>query len=600
MKRILTALFGLLFTMSSWAVKAYPLPVEVRQPDGSMLTVVLHGDEDFHYYTTLDDVLLVQQDGAYYIGTTTHSGELVATTQLAHNALERSLSERKLASLQDHEAFLNAGEKVRGMRKISREPIDSVGMRLFPHKGSPRAVVILAEFSDTTFTIADPKRSFDEYFNATKPLVDYGYGESRNFVSVRQYFKLASFGQYTPDFDVYGPVTVPGALKDYGTDVGGEGKGERMDHLFQDACYLLNDSIDFSKYDSNNDGYVDLVIIIFAGYSQSMSGNPSECIWPKSGTVSGGTYDGKRVQRFAVSAELNGFPGCWSSAPWKRINGIGTLCHEMCHTLGMPDFYPTGSAWKGDNQAMEYWSLMDSGNYLSNGYTPCALNAWEREAFGWKDIAPLEVGGEVEMKSIDDGGEAYRIYNSVDSNEYYVLENIQPIGLNSYQKGHGLIVTHVEYDKSSFSLSSNTPNNIKGHPRMTVVPADGLLFAQYNVGKTIDGKTIKNADFYAQLAGDPYPGTANVTCLNDTMGIVNFQVYNGKKLNKALADITESKEGVVKFTFIENFDDHLSGIRGIAMEPRKNDGRIFTLDGREVHGTLPHGIYIQNGKKIVK
>ena len=187
MKRILTALFGLLFTMSSWAVKAYPLPVEVRQPDGSMLTVVLHGDEDFHYYTTLDDVLLVQQDGAYYIGTTTHSGELVATTQLAHNALERSLSERKLASLQDHEAFLNAGEKVRGMRKISREPIDSVGMRLFPHKGSPRAVVILAEFSDTTFTIADPKRSFDEYFNATKPLVDYGYGESRNFVSVRQY-----------------------------------------------------------------------------------------------------------------------------------------------------------------------------------------------------------------------------------------------------------------------------------------------------------------------------------------------------------------------------------------------------------------------------
>ena len=84
------------------------------------------------------------------------------------------------------------------------------------------------------------------------------------------------------------------------------------------------------------------------------------------------------------------------------------------------------------------------------------------------------------------------------------------------------------------------------------------------------------------------------------MGIVNFQVYNGKKLNKALADITESKEGVVKFTFIENFDDHLSGIRGIAMEPRKTDGRIFTLDGREVHGTLPRGIYIQNGKKIVK
>ena len=184
--------------------------------------------------------------------------------------------------------------------------------------------------------------------------------------------------------------------------------------------------------------------------------------------------------------------------------------------------------------------------------------------------------------------------------EYYVLENIQNIGLNTYQKGHGLIVSHVEYDPTSFSLRSNTPNNIKGHPRMTVVPADGLLFAQYNVGKTIDGKTIKNADFYNELAGDPFPGTKGVTCLNDTMGIVNFQVYNGTKLNKALADITESKDGAVNFTFIDNFDDYLAGISTPSMEPRKSDGRIFTLDGREVLGTLPRGIYIQNGKKIVK
>jgi immune inhibitor A len=600
MKRILTVLFGLLFTANMWAVKAYPLPVTVRQPDGSTLTVVLHGDEDFHYYTTLDDVLLVQKDGAYYIGSTTPGGALVATTQLAHDSRERSMEERRLATLQDREAFLSASETLRGMRKMQREPIDSVGMLFFPHWGSPRAVVILAEFQDTTFTIENPKKSFDEYFNATKPLEDHGRGENRNFVSVRQYFKLASQGQYTPDFDVYGPVTLPSPLKTYGGDVGGEGKGERMDLLFQDACYLLNDSIDFSKYDSNKDGYVDLVIVVYAGYSQSMSGNSSECIWPKSGTTSGGTYDGKRVSRFAVSAELNGFPGCWSTAPWERINGIGTLCHELCHTLGLPDFYPTGSAWKGDNQAMEYWSLMDSGNYLTNGYTPCALNAWEREAFGWKDIAPLEVGGEVELKSIDDGGQALRIYNAVDSNEYYVLENIQNIGLNTYQKGHGLIVTHVEYDPTSFSLRSNTPNNIKGHPRMTVVPADGLLFAQYNVGKTIDGKTIKNADFYNELAGDPFPGTKGVTCLNDTMGIVNFQVYNGTKLNKALADITESKDGVVNFTFIDNFDDYLAGISTPSMEPRKSDGRIFTLDGREVQGTLPRGIYIQNGKKVVK
>ena len=47
-----------------------------------------------------------------------------------------------------------------------------------------------------------------------------------------------------------------------------------------------------------------------------------------------------------------------------------------------------------------------------------------------------------------------------------------------------------------------------------------------------------------------------MTALNDTMNIVNFKVYNGEKLNKALENITES-DGVVNLTFIDNFDEHL-------------------------------------------
>lgn len=605
MKKILFVLVGLMSAFNCWAVKGYPFPVEVRQSDGTTLTIVLHGDEDFHYYTTIDGVLLVQREDGYYIGAVDAQGTLSATPLLAHNAGERSAEELRQASLQDKDAFFATAETIHGKHKSKREPIDSTGMRLFPHLGAPRAVVILAEFSDSAhhFTIENPKRSFNEYFNATKPLEDYGRGENRNFVSVRQYFKLASFGQFTPDFDVYGPVTLPSDLATYGKDSGGEGRGERMDLLIQDACLLVNDSVDFSLYDSNKDGYVDLVIVIYAGYSQSVSGNSSDCIWPKSGTVSGGTYDAKRVQRYAVSAELNGYPGCWSTAPWERINGIGTLCHEFCHTMGLPDFYPTGNAWKGNNQAMEYWSLMDSGNYLTNGYTPCALNAWEREAMGWMEIAPLESSGEMEVKSIDDGGTAYRVYNPGNSSEYFVLENIQNIGLNTYQKGHGLLVTHVEYDFSSFSLSNNKVNNVKGHPRMTVVPADGLLFAQYNVGTTIDGKTIKNADFYAELAGDPFPGTKGVTELNDTMGVVNFEVYTGDgKLNKALANISESEEGVVTFDFIDNFEEHLLAVPTLLATKEATDA-IYTIDGRRVQGdldNLPRGIYIRKGKKMVK
>jgi immune inhibitor A len=603
MRRLLSTIFGLLCVISTWAVKAYPFPVEVRQGDGSMLTVVLHGDEYFHYYTTLDDVLLIQQGGNYYVAATNEEGQLTATAMLAHNASERSDTEKQLIAAQDKQTFLSAAEKTSQMRRVKHEPINDNG-NIFPHQGSPRVVVILAEFQDTTFSISTPKQSFDEYFNAKKPFTDYGNGETQNITSVRQYFKNVSFGQYTPDFDVYGPVKLPDSLKVYGGK-SSQGNDERIDLLFQHACSMVNDSVDFSQYDINKDGQVDLVIVIYAGYSQSMSSNTNDCIWPKSGTTNGGTYDGKRVSRFAVSAELNGFPNCWPSAPFKRINGIGTLCHEFCHTLGLPDFYPTVNNVKGDNQAMEYWSLMDSGNYVSNGYAPVALNAWEREAFGWIEIPTLDNDTTLTIKPLDDGGTAYRILNDYDDSghEYFIIENIQKIMQNYYQKGHGLVVYHVDYDAQRFSITSNSVNNIKGKPHMTVVPADGLLFSQYNVGKTIDGKVIKNADFFNQLAGDPFPGTSNVTELNDTMNVVNFLIYTGDYLNKSLENIKE-EDGVVTLTFRKDFQGHLAGIETPLSEVAyRRNGQIYTLDGRRADQDirlLPPGIYIQNGKKIVR
>lgn len=601
LKKIQFVLVGLICSYNSWAVKAYPSPIEVRQADGTTLTVILHGDEDFHFYTTLDGILLVQREDGYYIGAIDDQGELSGTQLLAHNAGERSAEEIHLASLQNRDAFYAKSETCRSSLRAKREPIDdSSNQHLFPRMGAPRVVVILVEFNDSDhhFTIENPKRSFNDFFNATTPLEDHGRGENHNFVSVHQYFKQTSFGQLAPEFDVYGPVKLPNDMSIYGCDHGGEGKGERMDLLLRDACMLMTDSIDFSQYDSNKDNQVDLVIIIHAGYSQAMAGNSSDCIWPKWGVTSGGVYDGKHVQNYVVCAELNGYPGCWSSAPYERINGIGIVCHEMCHAMGLPDFYPKINAVRGDNQSMEDWSLMDNGTYLNNGYTPCALNAWEREAMGWMEISTLDIGGKIEIKPIDEGGTAYRITNPDEPHEYFVLENIQNISLNTYQKGHGLVVTHVEYDTTAFSVQNgNTVNNIKGHPRMTVVPADGLLFSHYNIGKTINGKEIRYVDFYEEMAGDPFPGTKGMTELNDTMNIVNYKFYNGEgKTNKALANIYESSDGVVTFDFISNFMEYLEDT--ILLGDVNQDGEVTVTDVmmlvNHILGETVGGFHVEN------
>ena len=134
---------------------------------------------------------------------------------------------------------------------------------------------------------------------------------------------------------------------------------------------------------------------------------------------------------------------------------------------------------------------------------------------------------------------------------------------------------------------------------MTVVPADGLLFAQYNVGKTIDGQKVTTADFYKQLAGDPFPGTAATTALNDTMQIVNFKVYTGDALNKALDNI-EEKDGVISLTFTDNFQEYMGISDAVSALKPQDDGATYTIDGRRMHeGSLPKGIYIRNGRKIV-
>ena len=70
-------------------------PCTSKTADGSVITVILRGDEHINWYTTLDGVLLVQgADNNYYIGKVEKSGNLIATKQLAHEPAFRLQTER--------------------------------------------------------------------------------------------------------------------------------------------------------------------------------------------------------------------------------------------------------------------------------------------------------------------------------------------------------------------------------------------------------------------------------------------------------------------------------------------------------------------------
>ena len=592
----------MLCSLTTWAAKAESIPVQVRQADGSVITVILRGDEHINWYTTLDGVLLVQgTDNNYYIGKVEKSGNLIATQQLAHEALTRSQAERNLIAKQDKEKFFayvnkiaEESENAYDNTPLTRGPIINTGwdgVPYFPHTGSPKALVILAEFQDTTFTIQDTKKVFTNYLMNEDHFSDTRYGQNQNYKGVRGYFKDCSYGQFTPFFDVVGPIKLPKKHAIYGAG------NDRMDLLLADACAAVDDLVDFAKYDANNDGIVDLVYIIYAGHSANYHDNKVSNIWPKSGTVTiSNTYDGKRICRYGVSNELNGSDK--TSKNNKKINGIGLFCHEFSHTLGLPDIYAYHTdAENQDDQGMEFWDLMDGGTGVRGGRVPASYLAWEREVMGWMNIDELKKDSSIEnLKSIDNGGKAYKIINPNDSNEYIVLQSMQKgawnQGWGDGTYGKGLLAYRVSYLFNKVNVF-DFPNNEKGKPRVIPIPADGKILAAANAGGSITKYT-------QQLNGDLYP-------YNRIDYISGFKMFDGSILAKSIINIKENDGGNSNNNYVSfEFKNRLvpTGIQSLSIVERStSDNRIYTLDGRYV-GTdasiLPHGIYIQNNKKFVK
>ena len=592
----------MLCSLTTWAAKAVSIPVQVRQADGSVITVILRGDEHINWYTTLDGVLLVQGvDNNYYIGKVEKNGNLIATKQLAHEALTRSQAERNLIAKQDKDKFFayvnkiaEESENAYDNSPLTRGPIiDSGydGVPYFPHTGSPKALVILAEFQDTTFTIQDTKKVFTNYLMNEDHFTDSRYGQNLNYKGVRGYFKDCSYGQFTPEFDVVGPVKLPKPQAIYGA-----GKNDRVDLLIADACSAVDGTVNFADYDVNGDGLVDLVYVIYAGHSANVTRNKITDIWPKSGTVNiSNTFDGKSIRRFGVSNELTGLEN--KAKDKETINGIGLFCHEFSHTLGLPDIYALDEEAKNQNdQGMEFWDLMDGGTDVRGGRIPASYLAWEREVMGWMKIDELKDSCNIKnLKSIDNGGKAYKIVNPNDSNEYIVLQSIQKGAWNqgwtkdNYAKG--LLAYRVSYPSKNVNVL-DYPNNEKGKPRVIPIPADGKILAAANAGGSLN-------TYVQQLNGDLYP-------YNDINKIDEFTMYDGTILKWSISEITEKDganedERYVSFKFKNN---EPTGIQLPSIVERSiSDNRIYTLDGRYV-GTdasiLPHGIYIQNNKKFVK
>lgn len=460
MKKIVLVLAAILLAISASAIPAKRGAFTYTQPDGSVVRLELHGDEFFSWHTLAGSNQAVALDKNGYW----------RKTSLDKNLRKAAIERRREINKQ---RIMKAG----GPLKSPRNEM-ALGTRHIP--------VLLVAFSDLDFVIPNPREQFDALLN------EKGYSANGATGSVCDYYNDNSHGLFQPIFDVYGPVTLSNDMAYYGGQVL-DSRGQVIDEdarpaeALREGCLLLDSEIDFTQYDSDNDGMVDMVLFYFAGYNQA-EGGPEESIWPHQDFARfSESFDGLQVGRYFCSSELAGFTGT-------NMDGIGTTCHEFAHSIGLPDFYDTDYDDNGgENSALGYFSLMDSGCYLHDGHTPPYLNSEERIYLGWlddKDIAYLPEG-DLSFGSVKDGT-AYRSATDTDG-EYFLYECRDKSGWDRYLP-RGLVIYHV--DKSNRMLGGITAENhwtyweyyndinvYGGHPLFYVVPAFDQQNLYTNVGE---------------------------------------------------------------------------------------------------------------------
>ena len=516
MKKHIIFLFAALLCVSQvlWAVPARPGKIVKVQPDGSTVVIRLHGDEYHHWMTNeAGQVVELNAEGFYVV-----SGKTVEEA----SAMESDVRMR--------ESGLTPKDILRD--GLSKAAAITTGKVYIP--------VILVQFSDTTFVSQDPAADFHNMLNQD------GYAANGATGSVHDFYYENSKGLYDPVFDVLGVVTV-NSFQSY--NISGSNYGNVARSLIQTACSNLNSSVDFSKYDNDGDGAVDMILMYYAGHNMAEGGMG---IWPHQSYLSSTTkYDGKTLSRYFCTSELKGDIG-------RQMCGVGTTCHEFAHSLGLPDFYDTDYEVNGETAGLYSFSTMCSGSYLNEGRTPPYFSLEERIMLGWVDSdSVIEIAGPGEYTlAASSENVAYRMSTETPG-EYFLFEARGYGQWDAYLPTRGMAIYHV--DKSTTRTIPIMYASYTSYSTVNVSPYN--LWAQWSGSVNYHNSINENGShpcYYVVPAINPsslnYQGDQGYLPYPGFSGANQFVAtdWNGDVSDLMLRNIRYNSDGSVSFTVVSN------------------------------------------------
>lgn len=343
--------------------------------------------------------------------------------------------------------------------------------------------------------------SIDKAFNSYK-----NDDDTTEFYSVKEYYEISSYGNLNLNFNITETFTPSKSSIYYVSEYNNVNYTYAAEEIMIEALRHLDNQIDFNDYDSNNDGYIDGIYMI---YDQDVDYLYRYNLWwawtcyfqnAESNQSDEYLFDGLKLQSYV-------FAGYDFLIERGKKSETHTYIHETAHMFGIDDYYDYNANQGTNKGGLAKADMMDG--------TIGDHNAFTKSLLGWnsgKLITP-ETSVTIDLEAFSTSGDYLILTNDFDENkgilqEYFILEYYTISGLNEYDKMftiNGIRVLYVIADtkKNGTFKYNNATTNIKLISQITT--SNGSTYLTNTTEKSNDtlfteGESLSSA----KLSDDSY------------------------------------------------------------------------------------------------
>ena len=430
MKRHRLILLSLLLAIGCCVMAAPLKNMEVRltQPDGQEIHCFASGDEFYNYLHDADGFTIVTDQGGYYVYATYDAeGNVIPSNYKVGAVKPAEVGLQPYVKISTQEYYARRYE----FEKHIKQPAAPKDREI--NHGVYNNLVVFIRFAGDTYH-STPFSVADSMFNASNygsvSLHNYYHHASYNQLDLWSYFYPEPDGETILSYEDINPKQYYQPYHAVNNPIGyhEEDRAEREFSLLERAIEYVEDMVsDEIDFDYNDDGLVDNVVFVVKGET----GEWNSLLWPHRWSIWDRYVGLGNLQVFDFNFQL-------------EVGGyftVGTLCHEMSHSLSAPDLYHYSSGI----DPVGAWDLMDG---TTN--PPQQLGAYMKYKYGhWVDDIPdiTDQPGIYEIESVGWEGNrrnAYKIRTS-NPNQFYVVEYRDNTQLFDNQlPGGGLLVYRID------------------------------------------------------------------------------------------------------------------------------------------------------------